>query len=83
MASADSEADREAAKALGFRTFRVRSKDEPKLKGEGICPASEEMNYSTNCGACLLCGGHSGKGKADIVIIAHGVGKINFERARV
>jgi hypothetical protein len=82
MASCDSEQDREEAKALGFRTFRVRCKDEPKLSGEGHCPASKEMGKATQCAQCLLCGGARTKAKSDITIIAHGVGAKNFERAK-
>jgi len=82
MASCDSEADREEAKALGFRTFRVRGKDDPKLKGEGMCPASEELGKAVQCAQCLLCGGARSKAKADITIIAHGTGAGHYERAK-
>lgn len=80
MASCDSEEERSRAKALGFRTFRVRSPDDPKLSGEGHCPASHEMNKAIQCADCLLCGGTRCGGKADITIIAHGVGASNFTR---
>ena len=82
MASCDSEADREDAKALGFRTFRVRGKDDPKLKGEGMCPASEELGKAVQCAQCLLCSGARSKAKADITIIAHGTGAGHYERAK-
>lgn len=81
MASCDSEAERTEAKALGFRTFRVRGKDDPKLAGEGLCPASKEMGKATQCASCLLCGGARSKAKADITIIAHGTGAKHYERA--
>ncbi len=81
MASCDSESDRDEAKALGFRTFRVRGKEEPKLAGEGHCPASAEMGKSIQCAQCLLCGGAKSKAKADITIIAHGAGRNHFERS--
>lgn len=81
MASCDSEAEREEAKALGFRTFRVRGKDDPKLKGEGHCPAAKEMGKAVQCAQCLLCGGSRSKAKADITIIAHGSGARHYERA--
>jgi hypothetical protein len=81
MASCDSEADRDEAKALGFRTFRVRGKAEPKLAGEGQCPASKEMGKATQCSLCLLCGGAKSKAKADITIIAHGTGSKHYEKA--
>lgn len=82
MASCDSEVDRMLAKALGFRTYRVRGKDEPKLDGEGHCPAAKEMGKAVQCAQCMLCGGHRSKAKADITIAAHGVGARNFERTR-
>ncbi|UPT95469.1 hypothetical protein J4G48_0040660 [Bradyrhizobium barranii subsp. apii] len=82
MASCDSEADRVEAKALGFRTFRVRGKDDPKLAGEGHCPASKEMGKATQCAQCLLCGGARSEAKADITIIAHGTGAGHYERSK-
>jgi hypothetical protein len=82
MASCDSEADREEAKILGFRTFRVRGKDDPKLKGEGHCPASAELGKAVQCAQCLLCGGARSAAKADITIIAHGTGARHYERAK-
>jgi hypothetical protein len=82
MASCDSEQDREEAKALGFRTFRVRGKSDPKLDGEGHCPASKEMGKATQCAQCLLCGGARSAAKADITIIAHGAGASHYERAK-
>jgi hypothetical protein len=81
MASCDSEAEREEAKALGFRTFRVRGKDDPKLKGEGHCPASAELGKKVQCAQCMLCAGRKTAAKADITIVAHGTGKVHFERA--
>ncbi|WP_439357926.1 hypothetical protein [Bradyrhizobium sp. DASA03007] len=82
MASCDSEHDREEAKALGFRTFRVRGRTDPKLTGEGHCPASKEMGKATQCAQCMLCGGARSAAKADITIIAHGAGAKNYERAK-
>jgi hypothetical protein len=79
MASCDTEREREEARALGFRTFRVRSLAEPVLSGEVSCPASAEMGKKTNCAACKACGGLSAKAKVDIVIAAHGAGARNFE----
>lgn len=82
MASCDTEAERTEAKALGFRTFRVRTKDEPVLKGEGQCPASAEMGKAVQCVSCMICSGNRTKVKADITIQAHGAGRTNFQRAR-
>lgn len=82
MASCDSEQDRIEAKSLGFRTFRVRGKDDPKLKGEGHCPASSEMGKATQCAQCLLCGGARSKAKADVTIISHGAGSKWFSERK-
>ena len=80
MASCDTEAEREEAKALGFRVFRVRSENQPVLAGEGRCPASAEMNKAVKCASCMLCGGNRIKAKADITIVAHGAGRKNFNK---
>jgi len=72
MASVDSIAERLEAKALGFRTFRVRAEGEPVELRESVCPASKEANYRTTCDLCRACGGHAAKARADIVINAHG-----------
>ncbi|TXR49882.1 hypothetical protein [Phyllobacterium endophyticum] len=83
MASCDSALDHELAKAMEWRTFRVRTASEPKLAREVICPASAEAGYKTNCAACVACGGFGAKAKADIVIIAHGAAnKVNAFVAR-
>jgi hypothetical protein len=83
MASCDTEEEREEAKSLGFRTFRVRPKGEPVLKGEGQCPASAEMGKAVQCAQCLLCGGHRTKARADITIQVHGTGFRHYERSLV
>jgi hypothetical protein len=82
MASCDSELERELARVLGFRAFRVRRMLEPTLPGEVKCPASAEMGKKTNCNACRACGGLSAKARADIVIVAHGSPATHFERAQ-
>ena len=71
MASADTALDREHAKALGYRTFRVRP-DLQKLKGEFVCPASEEAGKKLTCVQCKACGGTSSKARADVAITLHG-----------
>jgi hypothetical protein len=82
MASCDTALDRELAKAMGWRTFRVRAAGEEAGKREVVCPASAEAGFKTTCAACVACGGFSSKAKADIVIMAHGAAsKVNaFER---
>jgi RecJ-like exonuclease len=78
MASADSLDDRAAAKALGFRTFRVTNDVSDKVAGEFICPASKEAGMKTTCDQCKACGGLGSKAKADAVIQVHGAAsKVN------
>ncbi len=75
MASCDSEADRAAAKLQGWRTFRVVNTacgDAPKLKGEVVCPASEEAGRKLACETCKSCDGTASDRRGDIVIRAHG-----------
>lgn len=78
MASVDTPEERDAAKAAGFRTFRVRAQGEPLMDGEGHCPASAEMGKVVRCDTCLLCGGLKTKAKADISILPHGTGAAHF-----
>lgn len=85
MASADSHADKAAAKMLGFRTFRVTAAEDIKAdreKSEIVCPASAEKGNVTNCAACRACGGNTAKARADVVIRIHGAAsKVNaFKR---
>jgi hypothetical protein len=72
MASADTVDDAFEAKALGYRTFRVRGDAEPLLKNEIACPASKEMDYKTTCNACKGCGGIGSKAKVSFAIMDHG-----------
>lgn len=71
MASVESYAEALEARKLGYRLFRVNQGLEPKLAGEVSCPASKESGHKTTCSACVACGGHSSKARADIVINAH------------
>ena len=72
MASVDNEAQRMEAKALGYRTFRVRLEEEAKLPGEFVCPASGEAGKRLTCDECGACSGGIDTRKADPVIIVHG-----------
>lgn len=73
MASADSVADKVAAMAAGFRTFRVVLRGESaRLPGEAICPASAEAGKKLTCIQCKACNGTATNRKASIVIQAHG-----------
>ena len=79
MASTDTAAERDTARAHGWRTFRVRSKTDGLLKGEILCPASDEAGRKTTCEKCGLCNGKRGSdSRADIAIIAHGIGARNL-----
>ena len=85
MASCESEDDMISARLEGWRTFRVRSANDPVLRSEVICPASFEAGKKSHCAECLACGGLSAKARCDITIIAHGdKGKVlAFERKKV
>lgn len=73
MASVGSEAEREQAKELGFRTFRVMTPSEQKEPGEILCPASKEGGFKTTCTNCQLCSGATpGDKRKDIAIYDHG-----------
>jgi hypothetical protein len=78
MASADNEAERAAAKAAGYRTFRVRAADQPMAAGEFVCPASAEGNKRKLCAECAACDGGINSRRADPVIIVHGSIKNRF-----
>jgi hypothetical protein len=83
MASCDTAEEREEARALGWRTFRVRAAGETLGEREIACPASKESGYKTTCDRCIGCGGTSAKAKVDFVIIAHGsAGKVNAFNAK-
>jgi hypothetical protein len=84
MASCDSVEDYELAKQNGYRTFRIKLKEEPLLPTEVICPASPGSRTPMTCQICQRCGGLNGTGKKDIAIDIHGgTGKArNFERMR-
>ena len=78
MASADNAEERAAAKAAGFRTFRVRAANEEKMPGEFLCPASEEAGRRKLCADCGACDGGLNSRRADPVIIVHGSLKTRF-----
>ena len=72
MASVLSAEQRREAKALGWRTFRVRLSDMPVLAGERPCPAAPESGRRTTCSRCLACSGTSSKLTRDLCVVAHG-----------
>jgi hypothetical protein len=82
MASCDTASEHTVAKALGWRTFRVRLADEPLMAREIVCPASKEAGAKTSCDACKACGGNTAKARVDIAIMAHGAAsKVNAYNA--
>lgn len=73
MASADSASDRDVARAMGWRTFRVRTADEPLAAREIMCPASDEAGFKRQCISCRACdGAPRGATQASVAIIVHG-----------
>jgi hypothetical protein len=79
MASADTPEEKALAKAMGWRTFRVRGADDVEVYAdEGKCPASEEMGKRVTCEDCMACSGGVDSKKASMVIIVHGSLKNRF-----
>lgn len=87
MASVDTEQEYLDASALGYRTFRVRTAEQPVLKGEFPCPASEEQGKRLTCAQCMACDGtgidDAGKRRASPVIVVHGSLKNRFQGVHV
>ncbi len=74
MASADSESQAYYAWRKGWRTFRVKSKDDARLAGEVVCPASEEAGRKRTCETCGACdGAGANAARRSIVIDVHGL----------
>jgi hypothetical protein len=69
MASVDSVAEQDIARAMGWRTFRVRTESEPLQANEFACPASPEGGQRKQCIDCKACdGGRATKASATIVV---------------
>ena len=82
MASADSASDRDMARAMGWRTFRVRTADEPLAAREIVCPASPEGGDRRQCITCQACdGAPRGATQASVAIIVHGAMARHFQPA--
>lgn len=73
MASVDSVEEYNQAKAMGWRTFRVKTAHEEKLTKEITCPASIEAGKKSTCEQCKLCSGLNSNCTKDIVINVHGL----------
>jgi len=72
MASIHTPGQRKAAKARGYRTFRVLRNVRKLQEGEILCPASKEAGAKTTCAKCGLCNGARPDDKRkDIAIVAH------------
>lgn len=73
MASADSAADRDLARAMGWRTFTVRTSAQPLAAREIACPASPEGGNRRQCIDCKACDGAGANNqRASVAIIVHG-----------
>lgn len=82
MASADSASDRDTARAMGWRTFRVRTAGEPLAAREIMCPASDEAGFKRQCITCKACdGAPRGATQASVAIIVHGAMARHFATA--
>ncbi len=70
MASVDSAAEAREAQLLGYRTFRVTELGERRMRGEALCPASEQAGHRVTCQTCpIKCSGGRG---LHVAIPAHG-----------
>lgn len=74
LASVDSPAEQAEAQRMGWRTFRIRTAEQPVMAREMVCPASDEAGKRLTCNDCGACdGAQRGAHKASVVIIAHGM----------
>lgn len=73
MASADNASERDLARSMGWRTFRVIPlMQAPALAHEIVCPASPEGNNRKQCIDCGACDGALKPSSVSIAIVAHG-----------
>ena len=73
MASVDTVPERDVARALGWRTFRVRTADQALGAREIVCPASDEGGKRRQCISCRACdGAERGSVQASVAIVVHG-----------
>lgn len=72
MASVDSPREADLARAMGWRTFRVRTADEPLQSKESVCPASAEAGHKLKCATCGACDGAGSGRHGSIAIQLHG-----------
>ena len=74
MASVENDEQAAAARALGYRTFRVVAPDVPRMPDHFVCPASAERGHVLQCHACRGCGGTSRPRRGHVQIAVHGTG---------
>ncbi len=72
MASVDTPKERDEARAMLWRTFRIRMHDEGLALLEVVCPASDEAGHKVTCEQCGACDGLNRNLKSSIAILAHG-----------
>ena len=79
MASVDTVPERDVARALGWRTFRVRTADQALGAREIVCPASDEGGNRRQCITCRACdGAERGAVQASVAIVVHGARASRF-----
>lgn len=79
MASVDTAPERDVARALGWRTFRVRTADQALGAREIVCPASDEGGNRRQCISCRACdGAERGSVQASVAIVVHGARASRF-----
>ncbi len=81
MASVETPEQRAAAKALGWRTYRVKWPGDPVLAGERECPKQAKFKLRAQCDTCLWCDGAGGR-DFDVVCDAHGGNNVTERRFR-
>jgi len=82
MASCETPEDHALAKEKGWRTFRVKLPEAPRLPGERPCPsAAEAGDNGVTCRKCMQCDGHNTGKSRDFVIDVHGTGRKHFMAA--
>ena len=77
MASVETAADADIARAMGWRYFRVKTKAQPLLRQEMACPNETTGRQCIDCGAC---DGALKPSAASVVIVVHGPKAKQFER---
>lgn len=80
MASIERPADVAIASSMGWRSFRVKSPNDPILSGEIMCRYSKDSRIQ--CVDCGLCDGTGSGKEKNVVVDVHGINwkKGNFEK---